>query len=231
MTRVPSPPAADAYRGEAGRAYHGDKRGLPPAALPWVAATRAALFQPHVRATDAVFEFGCGAGWNLAALRAARRVGGDVADFLRPEVEAAGAEFVTDTAALPDAAFDVVIAHHALEHVEEPRAALRELHRLLRAGGTLLAAVPYEKERRYRRHDPAEPNRHLYAWNPQTFGALLAVAGFAVRDIGLRRYGYDRRAAALAARLKLRATGFRTLRGLLRTLRPLHEVAAVAGRK
>ncbi|MFN0069485.1 MAG: class I SAM-dependent methyltransferase [Limisphaerales bacterium] len=223
-------PATASYTGDAGRAYHGDKRGLPPVALPWVAAVRARLFQPHVRETDAVFEFGCGAGWNLAALQAARRVGFDVADFLRPEVEAAGAEFVTDTAALPDAAFDAVIAHHALEHVEEPRAVLGELRRLLKPGGTLLAAVPYEKERRYRRFDPAEPNRHLYSWNPQTFGTLLTVAGFAVREIGLRRYGYDRRAAVLAARLGLCPTGFRTIRGLLRTLRPLHEVAAVAGR-
>jgi SAM-dependent methyltransferase len=225
-----STPAASAYTGDAGRTYHADKRGLPAVAWPWVVAARAELFQPHVRGTDAVCEFGCGAGWNLAALRAGRRVGCDVADFLRPEVEAAGAEFVTDPAVLPDAAFDVVMAHHALEHVEAPRAALGELRRLLRPGGTLLAAVPYEQERRHRRFEPAEPNRHLYSWNPQTFGALLTAAGFAVRAIGLRRYGYDRRAAVLAARLGPCPTGFRTIRGVLRLLRPLHEVAAVAAR-
>lgn len=227
---MPPEPASASYTGDAGRAYHGEKRGLPPGARAWVAAARAELFQPHVGPEAAVFEFGCGAGWNLAALRAARRVGGDVAEFLRPEVEADGVEFVTDPAALPDAAFGVVIAHHALEHLEEPRAALRVLHRLLRPGGLLLAAVPYEKERRHRRFDPEEPNRHLYSWNPQTFGALLTVAGFAVRAIGLRRYGYDRRAALLAAQAGLGDRGFRLFRGVLRALRPLHEVAAVAGR-
>lgn len=216
------------YTGAAGRAYHENKRALPAAAGPWVARARATLFQPQVRATDAVFEFGCGYGWNLAALRSARRVGHDVAEAVRAEVAAAGIEFVPETPPLPDAGFDAAICHHALEHVPDPLAVLTELRRLLKPGGTLLLAVPYECERHYRHFDPAEPNHHLFSWNVQTLGNLVAVAGFAARQARLRRYGYDRFAANLAAKWRLGERGFRLLRSGGQTLRPLREVALVA---
>lgn len=40
-----------------------------------------------------------------------------------------------------DACFDVVLCSHVLEHVDD-RAAMREIYRVLKAGGTLLAMVP-----------------------------------------------------------------------------------------
>ena len=42
---------------------------------------------------------------------------------------------------LPDESIDVVVASHILEHVDD-RKALREIARILRPGGTLLAMVP-----------------------------------------------------------------------------------------
>jgi SAM-dependent methyltransferase len=216
------------YQGASGRAYHEGKRALPAAAVPWVARARAELFQPAVRTTDSVFEFGCGYGWNLSALRCARRVGHDVAEAVRAEVLKAGIEFVAETASLAAATCDVAICHHALEHVPDPFTALAELRRVLKPGGTLLLAVPYENERRYRRFDPQEPNHHLFSWNVQTLGNLVAVAGFTVREARLRRYGYDRFAAKLAVRLRLGERGFRWLRAGGQILRPLYEVAVVA---
>jgi SAM-dependent methyltransferase len=212
------------YEGAAGRAYHEGKRALPTVAGPWVARARAELFQPQVRPGDAVFEFGCGYGWNLAALRCARRAGHDVAEVVRPEVVAAGIEFVPETVSLPQSAFDVVICHHALEHVPDPLAVLTELRRLLKPAGVLLLAVPYECERRYRRFDPAEPNHHLFSWNVQTLGNLVTLAGFTLGKTGLRRYGYDRFAAKLAVKLQVGERGFRLLRGFGQTWRPLKEV-------
>lgn len=41
----------------------------------------------------------------------------------------------------PDAAFDVVVANHMLYHVPEPARAARQFARVLRPGGTLLAAT------------------------------------------------------------------------------------------
>jgi SAM-dependent methyltransferase len=171
-----------------------------------------------------------GAGWNLAALTAGRRIGFDVADFLRPEVERLGVEFFTDTAPLPDGLAAVVLCHHALEHVLAPAPALSEMRRLLHPAGWLLLHVPYEPERRYRRFDPAEPNHHLYSWTVQTLANLVTECGFTVAEAGLARYGYDRFAAAWALRLGLGETGFRALRRCCIALRPLREVTLVARR-
>ena len=76
--------------------------------------------------------------------------------------------------------------------------------------------------------DPAEPNHHLFAWNVQTLGNLVMVAGFTLRTAGLRRYGYDRFAAKLAVKLHAGERGFRRLRAFGQTLRPLREVVGVA---
>ncbi len=216
--------ARAAYQGQSGRAYHQEKRGLPSEALPWVIRVRAERFQPDVTRTDAVLELGCGAGWNLAGLLCARRVGFDVAGELRAEVEAAGIEFSESTRGFSDGAFDVVVCHHALEHVPDPLATLEEAHRLLRSGGRLLLTVPHETERRYRRFRADEPNHHLFSWNPQTLGNLVRVAGFGFETVALRRYGYDRRAALLASRFRCGETGFRWIRATLQCCVPLHEV-------
>lgn len=220
--------AEAAYVGSGGAAYHEGKRALPEGAEPWVVRARAALFQPVIGGSDAVFEFGCGFGWNLAGLRCARRVGHDVAVQLQPVIEAAGIEFAATTDALPAGTFDVIIAHHSLEHVPEPRTVLLELKRLLKPGGRLVVAVPYESGRRYHRFDPAEPNHHLYSWNVQTLGNLMTVAGFKPDNAGLRTYGYDRRAAVVAVRLRMGETGFRMIRAVLQRLVPLREVVMVA---
>lgn len=220
--------AARHYQGEAGRAYHEGKRGLPPAAFPWVARLRAEKFTPHVRATDTVVEFGVGAGWNLAELKCARRVGFDVSELLEAGLRERGIEFVRESAALASASADVVICHHMLEHALNPAASLAEIRRVLRPGGKLLLHVPFEKESRYRRHDPAEPNHHLFSWNAQTLGNLVTECGFKVESAGIGQFGYDRAAAAVAVRANLGELGFRWVRAFGHLLRPACEVRVVA---
>jgi SAM-dependent methyltransferase len=48
---------------------------------------------------------------------------------------------------LPDARYDVVIAHHVLEHIPDDRQAMRELFRLLKPGGTAVVSVPINASR------------------------------------------------------------------------------------
>lgn len=42
----------------------------------------------------------------------------------------------------PDGSFDLALAFDMLEHIEDDRAALREIHRVLRPGGALIFTVP-----------------------------------------------------------------------------------------
>jgi SAM-dependent methyltransferase len=216
------------YRGDAGRRYHESKRGLPEQAIPWVAALRARKFAPLIGAQEVVFEYGAGAGWNLAALRCGRKIGFDVADFLEPSLRALGIEFVADTQSLPDAVAEVVLCHHTLEHILHPPDALAEMRRLLKPAGRLLLYVPFEREGRYEHFNPAEPNHHLYSWNVQTLGNLAQEAGFQVSQAGLGEFGYSRFSAAWAAKLRLGQAGFRCLRRLLHIIRPAFEVRLIA---
>jgi SAM-dependent methyltransferase len=57
----------------------------------------------------------------------------------------AGADLVGTAYALPvpDASFDSALCTAVLEHLEEPEAALRECHRVLKPGGVALYSVPF----------------------------------------------------------------------------------------
>lgn len=56
---------------------------------------------------------------------------------------------------LPDASYDVVIAHHVLEHIDDDRQAMRELFRLLKPGGTAVLSVPINPTRQHTYENPA----------------------------------------------------------------------------
>jgi SAM-dependent methyltransferase len=48
---------------------------------------------------------------------------------------------------LPDGSFDLVLCSHVLEHVPDDRAAISELHRVLRPSGIALVLTPYRPDR------------------------------------------------------------------------------------
>ena len=216
------------YTGDAGREYHGGKRGIPAECFGWISRLRAEKFQPHVKSSDVVFEFGVGAGWNLASLQCARKIGCDVATFLADDVRQRGIEFLPDTMSMPTASIDAVLCHHALEHVPDPFATLQELQRLLKPGGKMLIFVPFERERRYRKFNPAEPNHHLFSWNVQTFGNLVTDAGFNIQELGLGKFRFDRFAAHLAHHLRLGERTFRFLRRTGLLIAAEYEIRLVA---
>ena len=222
--------AAHFYQGAAGHRYHEQKRGLRPGALPWVQQLRADKFQPHVRANDTVCELGSGAGWNLARLQCTRRIGIEAAVFLKDDLTKLGIEFLEKIESVPDASIDVGICHHTLEHLVEPAAALRQFARILKPGGRLILHVPWERERHHAKFLPDEPNHHLYTWNAQNLGNLVTLLGYKTEHTAVKTYGYDRLAANLADRWHLGERGYRLLRKILQTMRPLHEVEVICRR-
>jgi SAM-dependent methyltransferase len=216
------------YRGEQGRNYHEKKRAVPESAVPWVARLRAEKIQPFVQAGDTVFEYGAGFGWNLLELWCARKLAYDISDVVKDSTSSI--EWMKEIESVPSGSADVVICHHTLEHVVNPPQVLETLGRILKEAGTLLLYVPFEKERRYRYFNPAEPNHHLYSWNVQTLGNLVTECGWKVQSAKIGLFGYDRLAAKLALKLRFSENGFRAIRAIGHLVRPAAEVRIVAAK-
>jgi ubiquinone/menaquinone biosynthesis C-methylase UbiE len=97
--------------------------------------------------TPAVLDIGCSAGYVLEAARRLHMpaVGADLSRFAVELCRARGYEAQEGSAeSLPfeKQQFDIVTIKHTLEHVQQPLAALREIHRVLKPGGVLFVIVP-----------------------------------------------------------------------------------------
>ncbi len=60
----------------------------------------------------------------------------------------------------PDEAFDLVLCSHVLEHVPDDRAAIAEIYRVLRPGGTAIIVVPIKVDRTEEFVDPSPSPTH-----------------------------------------------------------------------
>jgi SAM-dependent methyltransferase len=108
------------------------------------------------------------------------------------ELEPGKADLTIDVTAidLPDASLDAIICSHVLEHVPDDAGAMRELHRVLRPGGTAIVMVPLDHSRATTYEDPSitEPDEreakfwqhdHLRLYAPD-IAERLRGAGFEV---------------------------------------------------
>ena len=165
----------------------------------WRTATNSAAYLlPHIHPTSTILDVGCGAGTITVDL-AQRVPRGHITGFDRsPEIVSqaqslAASQGTTNTTftagdanALPyaDNTFDIVFCHQVLQHVGDPVGMLREMKRVAKSGGGIVAAresdygswVWYpesedmEKWRslylRVTRSNGGEPNagRMLHAW-------------------------------------------------------------------
>jgi SAM-dependent methyltransferase len=120
-------------------------------AHPLIVAARLRIIENAVPLEGrSLLDGGCGAGGYVTALRA-RGIDAHGVEFSADKV----AEYqqrssepdrvqVGDLAALafPDGRFDVALLNEVLEHVPDEATALREIHRVLRPGGTLIVFSP-----------------------------------------------------------------------------------------
>jgi 2-polyprenyl-3-methyl-5-hydroxy-6-metoxy-1,4-benzoquinol methylase len=106
----------------------------------------AATIARHHQAGGVLYDIGCGAGDLLqrVAGRFDRCVGVDIARYGEFP---SGTEFVeanldADAVPLPAGSADVVTAVETIEHLENPRAFMRQLARLARPGGWIIVTTP-----------------------------------------------------------------------------------------
>ena len=149
----------------------------------------------HV-APGPLLDIGCSLGYTL---RAAQELGmaakgleydAGVAAYCRSKgytVE------VGSMSAMPfaEGAFQIVVMKHVLEHTPDPRAALREVRRVLRPGGGLYIAVPFGGYHRavsdpahHKFFQPSDPiTGHAIYYTPATLSRLLAEEGYRIARV------------------------------------------------
>ena len=139
---------------------------------------------------------------------------------------------------LPPDAFDLVTAFDVLEHIEDDRGALRQLHRSLRPGGSLLVHVPRDRWRRtdgmIERVPDSEawrvnPGHVRFGYSPTGLRELVEAAGFEVVDVQTWVRAWGVRAFSLYTRverilpLRLMTIPFTDLAAVLDRRRPADE--------
>jgi SAM-dependent methyltransferase len=137
-------------------------------------------FQHFINLGDIVLDVGCGGGYLLNALSCSRRIGVEVNPVAANVARRSGIECYEALDQVPDEIADVVISHHALEHMLSPLEALKEIRCKLRQGASFMLVVPLDDWRTQRTFRETDVNHHLFGWTPQNLGNLLSEAGFSV---------------------------------------------------
>ncbi len=102
-----------------------------------------------------------------------------------------------DLHGVADDQFDLVILDQVLEHLAEPERALREVHRVVKPGGTAIVATPFLV--------PVHTGPgwdDFYRWTPQGLELALRRCGF---DAGVRSWGNLQAAGVILESLNITA--------------------------
>lgn len=135
-------------------------------------------------------EIGCGLGFLLDYFRRDgwQVEGVDPDRLMASHAERALALVVSATtlqqAGLREGAFDVVLMMNVIEHLHDPAATLRDVHRLLKPGGVLVVETPRLDNWTARLFGARERNLacegHVFFFTTRTLAALARQAGLAV---------------------------------------------------
>lgn len=138
-----------------------------------------------------LLEIGCSQGDLLKAVAGSGRFEARGIDFATGPVEYARSQGLTvdqnslDGMCFPDECFNVVVAIHTVEHMQNPERSLLEVKRILEPEGYFFAVVPCISHIKARRAGFSwkywGPPGHLWYFTTRSFRALLKRLGFEVR--------------------------------------------------
>jgi SAM-dependent methyltransferase len=142
-------------------------------------------------AAPRVLDAGCATGALLAKLR--DRGWACAGVELSPAAEYARAErglevrkASLEESRFPDSSFDLVLASHLIEHLNDPAAFTREAHRVLAPGGYFVVTTPNIagfQARLFGSRWRSAIFDHLYLFSAKTLSALLRQSGFVTERI------------------------------------------------
>lgn len=140
---------------------------------------------------DVVLDLGCGSGYAARALReaggVARAYGLDAAPEMARNARGYTDDprvgyLVGDFEHLPfhEDSVDHCFSMEAFYYASDPHAALRELHRVLRPGGTFHCAVNFYEENVHSHHWPEQVGVAMTRWSARQYREAVRSAGFHV---------------------------------------------------
>ncbi len=184
---------ADYFYEEYLPSFAASREGYDPLIIRARAATFVELARVFAGPRKRLLDIGSGAGFFL---KAAEEAGWYAEGVELSETAAAYARDVVgvrtlagrvEEASLPSGAYRLVTMLDVLEHLFDPLATLREVHRLLEPGGALIVATPdldSLSRRVYgRQWSVLTPAEHLYYFTGKTLGQELEEAGFRVQGV------------------------------------------------
>ncbi|MHA7130359.1 class I SAM-dependent methyltransferase [Algoriphagus namhaensis] len=138
---------------------------------------------------DRIADLGCGNGQLLYELHAAGFKNLEGFDPFMKESRhiASGLKLWKRDFAESEGTYDVVMMHHAFEHMAEPASVLKNCYEKMRPGGKLLIRVPIADAEQFRREGSfwvqLDAPRHLVIPSQQGFRVLAERLGFVLEEI------------------------------------------------
>jgi len=136
-----------------------------------------------------ILDIGCGPGWLLSALDDSwLKCGVEISKFASTYAAKYGTIYNgTLETYRTTQKFDVIVAHHVFEHLEDPVFAIKKIHQLLKHGGTCILGTPNFDSAAARRYNNKfrllHDNTHISLFTSDSMHRFLRDHGFKIDKV------------------------------------------------